>query len=271
MLVSAAIQDYNAPVSKYFMIDAAIAIEAYDNSSSDVPAMRHPDWVDYGNRLWATEWHQLFDEGDWRRALTWRGRFANIVSMTYNFYSSGEEVLERHEGTPLLIGVVWQKERYVWCKQEKLKGQSGLLPWQGSTYGGWGFNSSHYLLPWNYTFGSHTNIPDEELLSQPFFDDGGFGEPLYHNSGSSYAFEYQPKLLAQMIPALSLPVGANLTSRFNDYGERNFNMDTAGFKNGWGRNDSTYQQRWLHSDIKDMSYLYTYKVFNKFVSEGVLQ
>jgi pimeloyl-ACP methyl ester carboxylesterase len=272
MLVSAAIQDYSAPVSKFFMIDAAVAMEAYDNTSSDIDAMRHPDWVDYSNRLWATEWHQLFEPGDGRRTLTWRGRFANVVSKAYNFYSSGEEVLERHTGTPYELSTAWNKGEFAWCLQEKLKGRFEFFSWGGSTYGGWDFNKSHYLWPPHYKFGAHTNISNEELLSQPFFDDGGVGEPLYHNSGSSYAFEYQPKLLAQMIPALSLPVGANEVTKFGS--TRNFNMDTVGddgFKNGWGRSGSDYGQRWLHSDIRDMSYFYVYKVFDKFAREGGLK
>ena len=272
ILVSAAIQDYSAPVSKYFMIDAAVAMEAYDGSSSDIEAMRHPDWADYSNRLWATEWHQLFDEGDGRRALTWRGRFANVVSNAYNFYSSGEEVLERHTGTPYELSTAWNKGEFAWCLQEKLKGRFEFLSWGGSTYGGWDFNRSHYLWPSHYKFGAHTNIPNEELCSEPFFDDGGC-EPLYHNSGSTYAFENQSRLLAQMIPSLSLPAGANYIEAFHPDGqpERNFNMDTADFKNGWGRSGSDYGQRWLHSDIRDMSYLYVYKVFDKFAVEGVLK
>jgi hypothetical protein len=271
MLVSAAIQDYSASVSKFFMIDAAVAMEAYDGAASDISAMRHPDWVDYSNRLWATEWHQLFGLGDGRRELTWRNRFSSVVSKAYNFYSSGEEVLERHTGTPYELSTVWNKGEFAWCLQEKLKGRFEFLSWGGSTYGGWGFNSSHYPLPWHYKFGANVNILDEELRSEPFFDDGGCW-PLYHNSGSSYAFEYQPKLLAQMIPALSLPVGANKLNAIPD--SRNFNMDTvggSGFKNGWGRYDQKYQERWLHSDIRNMAYLYVYKVFDKFAEEGVLK
>jgi hypothetical protein len=271
MLVSAVIQDYNASASKFFMIDAAVAIEAYDSSVGvQSTNMIHPDWTDYSNRLWATEWHQLFEPGDGRRTLTWRGRFPNVVSKAYNFYSSGEEVLEQHTGMPYELSSPWNKGQSAWCLQEKLKGRFEFFSWGGSTYGGWDFNRSHYWWPSKYKGEAHTNIPDEELLSQPFFDDGGFGEPLYHNSGSSYAFEYQPKLLAQMIPALSLPVGANFVQAIGLNGNGNFNMDT-GFKNGWGRYHTRYQERWLHSDIRDMSYLYVYKVFDKFAEEGVLK
>ena len=75
-----------------------------------------------------------------------------------------------------------------------------------------------------------------------------------------------------MIPALSLPVGASEVTKFGS--TRNFNMDTVGddgFKNGWGRYHPRYKERWLHSDIRDMSYLYVYKVFDKFAEEGVLK
>lgn len=272
MLVSAAIQDYSAPVSKFFMIDAAVAMEAYDDTASDTNAMVHPDWVDFSNRLWATEWHQLWDSGDERSKLTWRGRFANVVSKAYNFYSSGEEVLERHDTTPIKLSVIWNKAQYAWCMQEKLKGRSVLFPFPGSTYGGWGFNSSYYGHPGWYEGDNHLLISDGQLRFQPFCDRGWIGVwPLYYNSGSTYAQKNHAKLLAQMIPSLSLAAGANEVTKLNQYGERNFNMDTDDFKNGWGRNHSTFGAQWLHSDIREMSYLYTHEVFDKFVDEGGME
>lgn len=274
MLVSVAIQDYSAPVSRYFMIDAAVAMEAYDDTSSDIAAMRHPDWVDYSNRLWCSEWHQLWDSSDERSKLTWRGRFANVVSNAYNFYSSGEEVLERHLGMPTRLGAVWNKEQYAWCTQEKLKGRMDILPWIGSTYGGWGFNALRYPYPLRllYEGSGSTSLTDADIQTQPLFDRGWFGIwPLYYNSGSSFAQGNHATLLAQMIPALSLPVGANAVQAIELNGNGNFDMDNVGddgFKNGWGRNHPDYGQRWLHSDIRDMSYLYVYKVFDKFTGEG---
>jgi hypothetical protein len=42
--------------------------------------MVHPDWDNYTNRLWASEWYQLFSAPDARTELTWRGRFSRACS-----------------------------------------------------------------------------------------------------------------------------------------------------------------------------------------------
>jgi hypothetical protein len=41
--------------------------------------------------------------------------------------------------------------------------------------------------------------------------------------------------------------------------------------NGWGRMHGTYQDRWLHGDIKNMSYFYNHKIFDSIVEQGNLQ
>ncbi|ABQ24274.1 transglutaminase domain-containing protein [Geotalea uraniireducens] len=76
MLVSSAINDWGANVSKYFLVNAAVALEAYGDADKD-PNMVHPDWNDYDQRLLASEWYNLFSVSDGRSKLTWRNRFAN--------------------------------------------------------------------------------------------------------------------------------------------------------------------------------------------------
>lgn len=44
-----------------------------------------------------------------------------------------------------------------------------------------------------------------------------------------------------------------------------------GKPNGWPRNHETWKTRWLHNDIKDMAFLYTYNVFRKIVNDGGLK
>ncbi len=98
----------------------------------------------------------------------------------------------------------------------------------------------------------------EELMKKPFFD-SHFGKP----DG-----ELIPQLLAQAFPARTNPAGRNPVGIFNANGtQRNFNM--VRLKNGWfttGDNAS----RWLHSDIRDVAYLYTYKAYVKFTELGQL-
>ena len=76
------------------MIDAAVTMEAYNSSMQYPEEMCPPDWRNYTNRLWASEWHRLweYNPDDGRNDLTWKDRFGNI-SQAINYYSSGEDVL----------------------------------------------------------------------------------------------------------------------------------------------------------------------------------
>jgi len=38
----------------------------------------------------------------------------------------------------------------------------------------------------------------------------------------------------------------------------------------WGRNHKDYGKRWLHSDMKDMAYFYTHKLYKELVELGGL-
>lgn len=135
MVVSSAISDYQAPIDRYFMIDAAVAAEAYDGAQEDGHVVQpddgtaflpHTEWNKerggvYPQRLWATNWYKLFPTptnnpatDDARAKLTWRDRFAPKDGVAYyDFHSTGEEVLgydENHaRNTPSLAGVLWSE------------------------------------------------------------------------------------------------------------------------------------------------------------------
>ena len=81
MVVCSAIQDYAAKPHRYFMLNAAVAMEAFDAELVRQPYMTHPDWVDYPERLYASEWHALFPDSDGRHGLTWRGRFQGVPKL----------------------------------------------------------------------------------------------------------------------------------------------------------------------------------------------
>jgi hypothetical protein len=141
MIVCSAIEDYGARPGRFCMIDAAVAMEAFDAGLPSQEFMTHPDWLGYSNRLCASEWHQLFPETDGRRGLTWRGRFQDVPRLTqlYNFYSSGEEVLEnRHDNADPWISDIASFQlqwpvlrmpvntligRWAWTLQEIMKGR----------------------------------------------------------------------------------------------------------------------------------------------------
>ena len=104
MVVLSALNDYsNQNINTYFMIDAAVAIEAIDSGASLNPDMYPSAWTNYQSRLWASKWFNLWPTNDARNTLTWSGRLANLQNASvYNFYSSGEEVLRRQKpsGSP---------------------------------------------------------------------------------------------------------------------------------------------------------------------------
>ena len=91
--------------------------------------------------------------------------------------------------------------------------------------------------------------------------------------------------LAQGIPALTRPTGGtsvfpvlNRNSNYNlnhvptpededDENATSFGLDRP---NGWPAR-SRWNDRWLHSDMKDISYFYNYKFYEKVVEKGNLQ
>ncbi|MBN2368332.1 hypothetical protein JXC34_04900 [Candidatus Woesearchaeota archaeon] len=174
MLSSKAVLD-GANVEKYFMIDGAVAIEAFDGHAEYVIDMQHPDWEGYDDRLFSSEWHKLFtsqynwEKKDARSSLTWRDFFSGVLEKTdvYNFYSSGEEVLAKHDYfrhpdmwdvsgidkddwwevvLELLKGGNLYEGTWAWALQEKLKGRHKYDGWMGSPWGGWGLNLDDYSM-----------------------------------------------------------------------------------------------------------------------------
>ncbi len=265
MLVSSAIKDYGLNVNAYFMLDAAVADEAYDSSMKYQDEMRHPDWQNYNTNLWATEWYQLFPTNDGRHSLTWRDRFGNI-SVAYNYYSSTEEVLNNGDGTlHELLASEWS-----WVNQEMRKGVWPLLM-PGNNQAGWDFNAAYTnddgsvpLLSAKANLLTTNNIRTNSFFRS--FDNAD----LYGANGSSVAQDWRlrTQILAEGIPALSRAVGRNNLDILTDR-----NADMNGMKNGWPpqRLNSDLLDRWLHSDIKDVAYPFTYQVFDDVIQKGMLK
>ena len=113
------------------------------------------------------------------------------------------------------------------------------------------------------------SLSDAALVADPFHF---FGPADLHNhNGSTYAAQHRNTLLAEMVPARTRPAGAN---RVESRGfvplsgeDRNFNMN-ATFQNGWP--SSRNSTRWLHSDVNNVGYPYTWKLFSRFVDLGGL-
>ena len=280
VLSSAAITKYGASVAQFLMLDAAVAIEAFDGSPNlQDNNMWYTDWDSdlYAEWLWCSEWYTHFPPGDGRHALTWRDYFSSGVSVAYNFFSSGEDVLRTHphDNYPGLLD--YYDGVHAWALQEKRKGRNWISQIGGSTYGGWGFNS-WYQDPETWDYDLPTAV--DEIKKRPFFRPGGSDlAPLYvptdpndPDQGSQFATDNLHFLLAGFIPSRTLPVGANSVQRISDVGGGNFNMQNL-YQNGWPQerlDDDSTQNNWLHSDLREVAYLYVYKLFDKFRQIGGL-
>ncbi|MBI4697765.1 MAG: alpha/beta hydrolase [Nitrospirae bacterium] len=158
MVVSSAISDYNARIDKYFLINAAVALEAFKGKEAPSDDLIPSLWSPYNPRLRASEWYKLFKGQipiDHREELTWRDRFAVMNNvMVYNFFSEGDEVVSN-----------W------WQLGERLKGSVPIA----SPYGGWAFN----FADWGPIYPTLADQIDQtELRTKPFFDKGGLIAPL---------------------------------------------------------------------------------------------
>ncbi len=284
MLVSSAIKDHGMNISKHFMFDAAVAIETYDPSDLHINEMRNPDWQNYVDpnatnpnprRLWATEWHQLFDTSDGRNKLTWRNRFGPLAVL-YNFYSSGEDVLNNSTGEVPGIGA----ER-AWALQEMVKGTGhiGAVATLDSN-GGWGFNT-YWNITEEFSDPQHPELPPEpysrkrtpseaqaitndELKLHTFFRDFQDNRLVNPQTGSAAADEYltRAKVLGDAIPALSFAAGRNSIAAFEDR-----NIDLMSKKDGWPHADG----RWHHGDAKDVAYRFNHPLWESWVELGGLK
>jgi hypothetical protein len=281
MVVSSAIADHKLVASNYFMIDAAVALEAYSPASSNKDMMSNPDWRPYQEHLWSTEWHMLFNESDNRRKMTWRNRFGALPHI-YNFYSSGEEVLKNGDGTVPGTSEVVDTGKLAWVKQEMTKGSSflsggGLLHYGN---GGWAFDNYWDIVMWTPLYSTvrrrspqeAQSISRDKLEKHPFFE--GFVNSKFHDPalGSQEAAKYDEvsKALSESLPALSFAAGANpidiLNSAQISCPGRNYNMMTLKNQNKWPRTD----EDWLHGDIRSVAYLYTRQVYDIIANIGQL-
>lgn len=281
MLASAAIQDHGMVVDKYFALNSAVPAEAYDaspyNSTPVENVFIHSDWADYRIWAWASTWHLLFDASDWRSTLTWHGRFKDVPQRTamYNYYSSGDEVLEIYEnGTPTLLQGKnpFDKStygRYAWHKQESHKGRDTRA---GTDQMGWGFHKNRLGQPY-YSAAQANDASFGALQRRPVFR----RDPPIILSADYRPLSVCNRILAFGIPALSRLAGT--ISVGVSRGVFNFDMHTLGRKQDttgkwiWprGENSNVFGIRWLHSDIRDVAYLYTHPVFLSIVEHGELK
>jgi hypothetical protein len=294
MVVLSAISDCNITAIKhYFMIDCAVPMEALQGDMTYNPDMVYSTWQAYSNRLFASDWWQLFTN-DYRSTLTWSNRLANLRNVdVYNFYSSGEEVLRWDPADPpagVLSGTLsevlnyWIEGvpfgTYAWVWQEKGKGTAAHDWFIGSTHGGWKFNdywkdsSGNLLSPAIMNDTAASTLQDYPMFSVGSTENGPPDQDLRDDTyGNGYAQANRDRILSDAIPALTLPVGANPVSMLAAI-NRNFNMQTE-FETGWpeARSMATDNEayKWHHSDFDYVAYPFTHKLFDTIVNDGNLK
>lgn len=258
VVISSAIKDHNMNVSKYFMLNAAVALEAYDTSALSVNAMRPNAWANIEQRLWSTKWYDLFPSGDGRRGLTWLNRFGS-TSNAINYYSSGEEVLNNNNNPGVVPALGPER---AWVYQEMTKGVTSIVSdlTLVQVQGGWGVDTT-----WYQQFQTDTSYITNDIAKvTPFFTRFAEAQIMNPANGSSKAAEYvvRANALGGAIPALSFAAGRNTVPVFLD---RNVNVND--LQDGWPRTNT----RWLHGDAKDSAYYFNYLLWDSWVTTGDLK
>ncbi|MCQ2403549.1 MAG: alpha/beta hydrolase [Lentisphaeria bacterium] len=208
MLVSSAIVDRTMAADGFFMLNAAVAAEAYDperhNTCSNMNRMVPKAWRKYPFQTWSAEWYSHFPEGDDRSRLTWKGRFeamlhapgtgAGAKLTVYNYFDSQDEVIGTFVGDNpaddeelwvtdetgigrLLVGKTGDfditSRQFAWHKQEFTKGRRNGFHWLLET----GFGK--YLK-------DETNVhPEHEDFA--YTDEAGWGFQEFERTGRRHS------------------------------------------------------------------------------------
>ncbi len=318
MVVSNAMENHSFTPNHYYLLNAATPIEAYNqvqtnNSSDNVDMeeyMTESDWKDYPDRLYASNWHQLFPSNDSRSELTWKNRFSNIVDKSYNFYSPGEDVVENagndESVTSALLNTLgaWVTGEsigtHAWVTQEIAKGGKNILTaaMLAELHGGWDFNGNQSDLEqvgilksfpadtdsYRPRFAHETSatIPTNEQLAQFGF----FSRINEYNSEKLYA----PIDDANVLPGITqTQSGASNLAADNDVqwhllaevipamsfaaAANNVEGMQGNYNmmdNAVGWPSSRGNNNWRHSDFKNVSLNYVRSTFEEMISIGGL-
>ena len=300
MVVSAAVSLEGMKIDRYLMLDAAVPVEAYDGEKDD-DRMINSEWKAYPKISFCSKWYQLFglapdvEEGgkltrDARKDLKWPDLFKDLTCTTYNYYSEGDEVFELADDIWWLSGFrpvmdgYYDVSRHSWQLQEIAKGVDSLAnvivdnnPSEGIVghSGGWGFHNTiieervigniiHKKAVRVYDSAQTAAASPTALMRVPVFAHSPQWTYEWSRYNNKLTRERKTGLLCHVVPAMSeaagrCEVGGKVANR---------NLDSDDYRNNWGRNDGTYNTRWLHCDLKDMAYYYNHPAWVAIVGDG---
>ena len=247
MVVSSAAKEYHLSYAKYYMVNAAVAMECYQAEMTTSNMVEH-GWRDVPERLWSSNWHQLFASADGRSDLRWSLRFSNLTNLV-NCYSPSEDVL----GNATYNGVGG-----VWTAQELFKGTAAMHAVPGNCEGGWGYNGERTnwlgLLPDEVKTNSYTDV---QLIESPIFRP--FDNASLHATNIvTLTLAEKARVLGDGIPALSFAAGANPISNNIDI----VNVNMTGYEQDWPRR----QGEWRHSDMVRVAYRFLSRFYRMIVN-----
>lgn len=288
MLVSHAIQFGGFTPARYYMINSAVPLEAYESGSVDAAqrsVMTEDSWKNRDARFYAANWHQLFSAtpDDRRNELSWKNRYRDVPAKAYNFYSPGEDVVENPRSSssnvtwPMLTN--WNTTRGAWGYQEFVKGTHVF------SSGGASLALERSQAGWNRNFIAYPTLPDpndlsvlEQLKTQPLFEQFLESDLFRSEPAIASVKASDPKvsydLLARGLPAVSYAAAANQIPAL-ELNLRNFNMEDLGRKlNQWTserHDDDNTKGRWLHNDFKNVALPYVFPLYEAMITKGSLK
>lgn len=251
MMASGAICNKGLDVNKYYMLNAAVPIEAYDADGvgeNEKRLMTNPEWSLIHTRFRASHWYELFDNSDLRSRLTWKNFFGTL-SNAVNFYSSEEDVLQNSNGRLNLTSA----PEYAWATQELYKGVwPALLP--GRNEAGWSFDDDYDINTVDFI-----SLTDDVLRTKPLF--GRFDAKYMYLPGViSRKLPNFNQVMGDGIPAESFAAGRNPIPRFDGMNScENINMVNL--------RPEDVTSRWSHSFIIEGSFRSTRGVYLRMMED----
>ncbi len=298
MVVSHAIADGGFAPDRYYMVNAAVPMEAYSPVGilgNDKRRMTEASWKPYletpgvGHKVTSARWYELFDDTDKRSELTWEDRFAKVTQRAYNFYSTGDDVVQDPEEDTFDVGLLdiifpgsdLKAGRGAWGSQEFMKGSRDIatIATMETPQAGWGFNNRYIITGQNAAVLTPPDpavvatYSDSYLRENPVFMGFLEGDLTDPTLGSAKAGEdlVRYHVLAAGIPALSFaaavhPIGG---------AKGNFDMseDFRTDDNQWpseGHEGDKSSNQWIHSDFYGVALSHVYKMYEKMIELGAL-
>ena len=198
--------------------------------------------------------------------------------------SSGDEVFEEMTTTPSMLSGVFHwptfqlswpfvnlssivtPEVNPWQKQEVLKGVDLTA---GTMTAGWGFHCWPESTPETTEWLTYS-ADDAALMVEngSIVTNSVFARNVPAMFNPQMSLDERHYILAFAIPAVSTATGKRAIV---SYEMGNFNLNGVDYRNGWGRPTSEGVQPWLHSDMKDMAYLFINLLYNDIITNGGLR